>query len=93
MDYDDMVEDMVFSWLIMLPEEEIREITYQQKIDACLNEEAEEEIKDEMWRQLKNNFNYKSILQRLKNHLDSVVVETQESDEEAECVEEDSDSD
>ena len=87
-----MIEDMVFSWIIMLPEEEMREINHWQAIDGCLNEEAEEEIKDEMWRNLKSNLNYKAILQRLKSYLDS-VVETQESDEEVECAEEDSYSD
>jgi hypothetical protein len=89
MDYEEAVEDMIFSWIIMLPEEEQRNVTHFQAIDACLNEEAEEEIKDEIWRLLKNNINYSSILQRLKSHLDS-VVET--SDEEEECMAYNSDS-
>ena len=81
MDYEEAVEDMIFSWITMLPEDDQREITHFQAIDAALNEEAEEEIKEEIWRLLKNNISYASILQRVRSHLNS-IVET--SDEELE---------
>jgi hypothetical protein len=89
MDYEEAVEDMIFSWIVMLPEEEQHNITHFEAINACLNEEAEEEIREEIWRQLKNNISYASILQRLRSHLDSVVETSDESSSE-EVVDSDS---
>jgi hypothetical protein len=83
MNYEDELEEMMYAWLIMLPEDEQRGITHWQAIDAAINEEAEEEMKEEIWRLLKNNLNYRAILQRLKIHLDE-VIETQEEEEEEE---------
>ena len=84
MDYEDELEEMMYTWLIMLPEDEQREITHWQAIDAAINEEAEEEMKEEIWRLLKNNLNYRAILQRLKIHLDEIETQSVEEEEEEE---------
>ena len=84
MNYEDELEEMMYTWLIMLPEDEQREITHWQAIDAAINEEAEEEMKEEIWRLLKNNLNYRAILQRLKIHLDEIETQSVEEEEEEE---------
>lgn len=91
MDYEEEIENMIFCWIAMLPEEEQREINCVNDIDICLNEEAEQEIKDEIWNQLKNNINYKAILERVKIHLLD-KIETQSMSEEEESLESDSES-
>ena len=93
MDYEDEIEDMIFSWIAMLPEEEQRDIMCVNDIHNCLNEEAEQEIKEVIWNQLKNNISYKAILERVKLHLLDHVVETQEDEEENCEINSDSDTD
>jgi hypothetical protein len=80
MNYEEELEEMMYTWLIMLPEDEQREITHWHAIDAAINEEAEDEMKERIWNLLRSNLNYRAILERLKNHLDE-IVETQSIEE------------
>jgi hypothetical protein len=68
MNYQSILEDLIFSWIILLPEDDILQIKSYQDIDACINEEAENEMKEEMWKLLKDNIKYSAILERLKNY-------------------------
>lgn len=84
MDYEEEVEEMMYAWLITLPIDEQREITYIQAINAAINEEAEEEMKEEIWSLLKNNLNYRAILNRLNIHLNNIIETPEDSEEEEE---------
>jgi hypothetical protein len=84
MDYEEEVEEMMYAFLIMLPIDEQREITHWHAIDAAINEEAEEEIKNQIWSLLRSNLNYRAILLRLQNHINENPVEEEVAEEEEE---------
>jgi hypothetical protein len=65
MDYEEEVENMIFEWITMLPEDEQKMIKSPWDVEAALNEEVEDEMKNEVWRMLKNNLGYRGILLRL----------------------------
>jgi hypothetical protein len=83
MDYEEEVENMIFAWIMTLPVEDQQLINHPSDVDVCLNEEAEEEIKEELWHLIKNNVNYTAILIKLRNYLNE-VIETQEEEEDEE---------
>jgi hypothetical protein len=59
-------EDCIYDWIISLPEDEIRDIHDGEAILNSLNEEAEEEIKDQLWESIKSSLNFKTILNKIK---------------------------
>jgi len=65
MNYEEEVENMIFEWITMLPEEEQKKINSPFDVEATLNEEVEEEMKNALWEMLKNNLGYRGILLRL----------------------------
>jgi len=77
MDYEEEVENMIFEWITMLPEDEQKIIKSPWDVEAALNEEVEDEMKNEVWRMLKNNLGYRGILLRLMQKF-----QDEESDEE-----------
>jgi len=79
----DEAEDLMYTWIMTLPTDEQKELHNGADIINCINEEAEEEIKNEIWESIKNSVSYRAILNRLKIHLDE-VIETQEEEEEEE---------
>jgi hypothetical protein len=82
----DEAEDMIYQWIMTLPEEDQRSLHNGADIINCITEDAEEDIKNELWEIIKNSLSYRSILHRLVVHLDE-VIETQslsEDDEEEE---------
>jgi hypothetical protein len=84
----DEVEDLIFAWILTLPEKDQRFMQNGADIINCISMDAEEDIKNEMWESMKNSISYRTILNRLKIHLED-IVETQsddESDEEEEEV-------
>ena len=82
MDYEEEVEEMIYALLIMLPIDEQREITHWHAINAAINEEAEEEMKEQIWSLLKSNLNYRAILLRLQSNLKEQSEEEEEEEEE-----------
>jgi len=80
----DEVEDHIFTWIMMLPVEEQREITNRSDVISCINEEAEQEIKDTIWELIKNSISYMTILHRLQSHLNNIIETPYESEEEEE---------
>jgi hypothetical protein len=84
MDYEEEVEEMIYALLITLPIDEQREITHWHAINAAINEEAEEEMKEQIWSLLKSNLNYRAILLRLQSNLKEQSEEEEEEEEEEE---------
>jgi len=76
-------EDLIYDWIMFLPIEDQQLIHNGADVIECINEEAEEEIKEQLWDSIKNSLSYRSILNRLTLHLNS-VVETQSEEEEEE---------
>lgn len=77
MDYEEEVENMIFEWITMLPADEQKMIKSPFDIEAVLNEEVEDEMKNALWEMLKNNLGYRGILLRLLQKF-----QDEESDEE-----------
>jgi hypothetical protein len=73
-------EDLIMDWIMLLPIEDQQLIHNGSDVIECINEEAEEEIKDQLWYSIKNSLSYRAILNRLTLHLNS-VVETQSEEE------------
>jgi hypothetical protein len=80
----DETEDLIFTWIMTLPTNEQRSITSSSAVINCINEEAEEEIKNEIWETIKNSVSYNAILNRLHVHLNNIIETPGESEEEEE---------
>jgi hypothetical protein len=78
------VEGMIWDWIMMLPEDDQKLITNPADVIECINEEAVEEIKTEMWEIMKSRINYNSILNNLRLHLHNIIETDYSSDEEEE---------
>lgn len=87
------IDGMIWDWIMMLPEDDQKRITNPVDVIECINEEAVEEIKTEMWELMKGRINYNSILHNLKIRLQNIIETDQSSDEEEEEQIVDSDSD
>ena len=66
-------EDCIYDWIISLPEDEIRDIHDGEAVLNSLNEDAEEEIKDQLWESIKSSLNFKAILMKLRIYLKNDV--------------------
>ena len=62
------IEDILLQFLVTLPVN-IQKAIVERKIDLLetVNEEAEEEIKEELWRLAKNAISYSRIIQTLED--------------------------
>jgi hypothetical protein len=76
----DEVEDLIFAWILTLPEKDQRFMQNGADIINCISMDAEEDIKNEMWESMKNSISYRAILNRLKIHLED-IVETEDEEE------------
>ena len=79
----DEAEDLIFTWIMTLPTDEQRAITSSSAVINCIDEEAEEELKTELWESIKNSISYIAILNRLQVHLNNIQT-PEESEEESE---------
>lgn len=78
----DETEDLIFSWIMLLPIDEQRSITSSSAVINCIDEETEEEIKNVIWETIKNSISYNAILNRLNIHLNNIIETPGESEEE-----------
>ena len=82
-------EEIIYDWIISLPDDEMTEITSPGAVLGCINEEAEEEIKNELWNVIKNNISFSAILNNVRLYIQNNKVDTEpesESDE-SQCYE------
>jgi hypothetical protein len=84
MEIIDETEDLIYIWIMTLPIAEQREIHNGSDIINCIDEEAEQEMKDVIWESIKNSISYMTILNRLNIHLNSIIKTPEESEEESE---------
>jgi hypothetical protein len=77
----DEAEDLIFDWILSLPEEDQRLLHNGRDIISCIAMDAEEDIKNEMWESIKSSICYRTILNRLKIHLED-IIENEDDDEE-----------
>jgi hypothetical protein len=83
----DEAEDLIFNWIMTLPESDQRDLHNGAGIIECIDEDAEEDIKNELWESIKNSLSYRSILNRLVVHLNEVVeTQSEEESEEEETI-------
>ena len=80
-------EDKIIEFLLDVPDESC-DIDDMNDLFNVFNEEAEEELKDYLWEQIKYNLNIRAILDRLKIEL---PPKEEEEDDEEEKEEEDED--
>lgn len=76
------VEENMLTWIMMLPIAEQREIRNGSDIINCIDEEAEQDMKDAVWESIKNSLSYRTILNRLHIHLNNIIETPEESEEE-----------
>lgn len=69
-------EEIIYDWILSLPDEEMKDVTSAGDVLDCINEEAEEEIKNELWNVIKNQISYSAILRNVRLYL----AQMQESD-------------
>jgi hypothetical protein len=82
----DETEDLIFTWITTLPMNDQRAITSSSAIINCMDDEAEEEIKNEIWETIKNSVSYNAILNRLNVHLNNIIETPGDSEEEEDEV-------
>jgi hypothetical protein len=75
-------EDLIYAWIMTLPEEDQRNLHNGADIIECITNDAEEDIKNELWESIKNNLSYRSILNRLVIYLNEIVQTESEPEEE-----------
>jgi hypothetical protein len=78
----DEAEDLMYTWIMMLPIAEQRQIHNGSDIINCIDEEAEQDMKDAVWESIKNSLSYRSILNRLNIHLNTIIETPGDSEEE-----------
>jgi hypothetical protein len=83
----DEAEDLVYDWIMTLPKEDQKNLHDGADIINCITNDAEEDLKNELWESIKNSLSYRSILNRLKNHLNE--IQSVESESEPESIESD----
>jgi hypothetical protein len=89
----EVLEDLLFQWMMTLPEEVQKTILNGYDMLEKMPDDAMEEIKEEVFTQMLDEVNYVRLIKKLKDYLSERIIETEDSDEEAECVENDTDSD
>lgn len=77
-------EEIVYDWLISLPNDDLDEIHNGNDVLAAINEEAEEEMKNEIWSVIKNQMSYGDILKNVRLYLSNLIRTAPESEEEEE---------
>lgn len=75
-------EDLIYAWIMTLPEEDQRNLHNGADIIECITNDAEEDIKNELWESIKNNLSYRSILNRLVIYLNEIVQTESDPEEE-----------
>ena len=80
----DEIDGMIWDWIMMLPEDDQRRITNPRDVIECINEEAEEEIKTQLWELIKSRIDYNTILNNLRLYLGTIIETDYSSDEEEE---------
>lgn len=92
----EMTEGILYNYIIkILPTSEIKEITNGNDILNSLSYDAEEDIKERVWEAIKEELNYRSVVEAvqdwLKNVCDSDIEDEEQEDENTESCEESSD--
>lgn len=82
-----LAENIILHYLKSLPIADQRNIKDGNDILFAIEEDAETEIMNEVWNDIKNNLSYKSILTKLKLYLHNIPESESESENE-EIVEE-----
>jgi hypothetical protein len=95
---NEVVEEIMYDYIIStVTPEDMKKITNADDVLECIDEEAEEEIKDRVWSLLKEELNYRSIIKALynwrKNICNSEIETDDDEREESKYSEDDSDSD
>lgn len=86
----EQTEGILYDYIIqILPLEEIKEIHNGDDIINSLSSDAEEDIKERVWELIKEELNYKSIVEAVKDWLRN---NTNTSEDDSEEEEEDEDS-
>jgi len=80
-----LTEEILFDYITeLLPINEVKEIYNGSDILNSLSYDAEEDIKERVWNLLKEELNYKHIIESVKNWLKSQSYNNIEEDEENE---------
>jgi hypothetical protein len=85
MDHIENLENLIFQWMMTLPEEEQKNLWDGYDVMNSMPEDAQEEVKNEIFSQMINEVNYVRLIKRLKEYLNERIVET-DSDGEEEIV-------
>ena len=77
------LEDLIFEWMLTLPENQQKSMWNGYDVIDSMPEDAQEEIKNEIFRQMIDDVNYTKLIKRLKEYLSERAIETPtQSDEE-----------
>jgi len=74
-------EEIIYDWIISLPDDEMTDVTSPGAVLGCINEEAEEEIKNELWNVIKNSISFSAILNNVRLYLERNKQPESDSDE------------
>ena len=79
------VEDMIFEWITNhVTEDEMKRIHNGEDILNSLTHDAQTDIMETVWDLLLENIKYRSIIDRLKDHIENNCEEEEQEDEEEE---------
>ena len=85
-------EEMLYDYIVsMLKRTEAKQIQCKYDILNSLNDDAEEDIKNEVWATIKEELNYKRIVEEVEEWLKNTSSEDEEEEEEEEEEEQTSD--
>ncbi len=70
------LEDLIFQWMLTLPETEQKSLWNGYDVINSMPEDAQEEIKNEIFTQMIDDVNYIKLIKRLKEYLSERAIET-----------------
>lgn len=59
-------ENIIYDWIISLPNDDIENISNSRDILEAINEEAEQEIKNDLWNIILNSVDFSAIMYKIK---------------------------
>jgi len=79
----DEVEDLFLDYIKTLPIYDQRQIHCGSDFINSLTPDAEEDLKEEIWRRIKYNVNYTRLLDALYNHLKYILPDSPSDEEDS----------
>jgi hypothetical protein len=90
MDAMENLENLIFHWMLTLPEEEQDKLWNGYNVIDSMPADAQEELKNEIFRQMIDEVNYVRLIKRLRDHLRERIIETQSVEESDDANDQDS---